>query len=259
MRMLKTFLLSAVVGLGLASGAAQASEGHGGAPKLPDHQFQHDSVFGPIDKAAAQRGFEVYKQVCSNCHSLSLLSIRHLAGIGYDEAKIKEIAASYVVKDGPNDQGEMFDRPGLPSDRFPKPFPNTKAAAAANNGALPPDLSLIAKARHDGEHYIYALLTGFSDAPADFKLTDGMFYNPYFPGHQIKMPPPLSEGAVTYEDKTKATVEQMAHDVSTFLTYAAEPMLDARRQLGMKVLMFFVVFGILMYATKRHLWRNVSH
>ncbi|MBI1206725.1 MAG: cytochrome c1 [Azospirillum sp.] len=254
MRALNKVILTAGLVLAL-SGHAQANEG----VALPQHDWSHTGVFGTIDKAAAQRGFQVFKEVCSACHSARLIRIRELKGIGFSDADLKAIAAGYQVADGPNDQGEMFQRPGLPSDVFPKPFPNDNAARAANNGALPPDLSVIAKARKGGEDYIAALLTGYTEAPADFKLNEGMSYNKYFTGHQIAMPQVVNDDGVTYSDGTKATKDQIAYDVATFLTFVAEPSMDQRKQTGMKVILFLIVLSGLLYATKRHLWRNVEH
>jgi ubiquinol-cytochrome c reductase cytochrome c1 subunit len=253
MRALKTAILSAALALGLA-GAAQASEG----VHIEKQSWPHSGVFGTIDKAAAQRGFQIYKEVCSACHSMHLVPIRTLAGIGFKDDELKALAAGYEVQAGPNDAGEMFMRPGLPADRFPSPFPNPQAARAANNGALPPDLSLIAKARVGGEDYIYAFLTGFEDTPpAGVNLMPGMNYNKAFPGHQVGMPNILQPDGVTYADGTKATVEQEAHDVATFLTFVAEPHLDERKQMGVKVILFLLVLAGLMYASKRKLWSTL--
>ncbi len=252
MRALKTAILSAAFALGLA-GAAQASE----AVHIPQQSWAHSGVFGTIDKASAQRGFQVYKEVCSACHSMRLVPIRTLAGIGFKEDELKALAASYEVQAGPNDAGEMFMRPGTPADRFPSPFPNDNAARAANNGALPPDLSLLAKARVGGEDYLYAFLTGFEEPPEGVNLMPGMNYNKYFPGHQVGMPNIVQPDGVSYADGTKATVEQQAKDVSVFLTFAAEPHLDARKQMGVKVILFLIVLAGLMYATKRKLWSTL--
>jgi len=252
MRALKTAILSAAFALGLA-GAAQASE----EVHIPEQSWPHSGVFGTIDKASAQRGFQVYKEVCSACHSMRLVPIRTLAGIGFKEDELKALAAGYEVQAGPNDAGEMFMRPGTPADRFPSPFPNDNAARAANNGALPPDLSLIAKARKGGEDYLYAFLTGFEEPPEGVTLMPGMNYNKVFPGHQVGMPNILQPDGVSYADGTKATPEQQAKDVATFLTFAAEPHLDARKQMGVKVILFLIVMAGLMYATKRKLWSTL--
>ena len=224
---------------------------------LPLQQWSFDGVFGSYDRASAQRGFQVYKEVCSVCHPVKHLYFRNLTEIGYSEDEVKAIAAGYQVTDGPNDQGQMFQRPGRPSDPIPGPFPNDQAARAANNGALPPDQSLIVKARPGGPDYIYGILTGYKEPPAGFKLLDGMNYNEYFPGHQIAMPPPLSDNAVTFTDGTPATVPQVAHDVTTFLTWAAEPNLDDRHRTGFKVIMFLIVAAGVFYAAKRKIWAPI--
>jgi ubiquinol-cytochrome c reductase cytochrome c1 subunit len=226
-------------------------------PPLPPQEWSFEGVFGTYDLASAQRGFQVYKEICSACHPVKHLYFRDLASIGYDADEIKAIAATYQVTDGPNDQGQMYQRPGRPSDPIPGPFPNDQAARAANNGALPPDQSLIVKARHDGSDYVYGILTGYKEPPAGFKLLNGMNYNEYFPGHQIAMPPPLSDNAVTFADGVPATVPQMAHDVVTFLTWASEPNLDDRHRTGFKVIGFLVVAAIMFYAAKRKIWAPV--
>jgi len=224
----------------------------------PPGGWPQAGVFGTFDRASLQRGFQVYKQVCSTCHSLKLLSYRDLSALGFNEAEVKALAADATVNDGPNDNGDMFDRPGRPSDPFVKPFPNDQAARAANHGALPPDLSLIIKARHGFEDYVYSLLTGFGKpVPAGETIAKGMYYNPYFPGHQIAMPPPLSDNVVTYADGTNATVQQEAKDVVEFLTWAAEPKLEARKRMGVKVVMFLIVFAFVMYGVKRRVWSKL--
>ncbi|WP_448191428.1 cytochrome c1 [Azospirillum sp. sgz301742] len=252
MRALKTAILSAALALGL-SAPALASEG----AHIPQQSWSHSGVFGTIDKAAAQRGFQIYKEICAACHSMRLVPIRTLAGIGFKEDELKALAATYEVQAGPNDNGEMFQRPGIPADRFPSPFPNDNAARASNNGALPPDLSLIAKARKGGENYVYAFLTGFEEAPEGVNLMPGMNYNKVFPGHQVGMPNILMPDGVQYADGTKATVEQEAKDVATFLTFVAEPKMDERKQMGVKVILFLLVFAGLMYATKRQMWAKL--
>jgi ubiquinol-cytochrome c reductase cytochrome c1 subunit len=224
----------------------------------PPNGWPQAGVFGTFDRASLQRGFQVYKQVCSTCHSLKLLSYRDLSALGFNEAEVKALAADATVHDGPNDNGDMFDRPGRPSDHFAKPFPNDQAARAANGGALPPDLSLIVKARHGFEDYIYSILTGFGQTPPPGEtIAKGMWYNPYFPGHQIAMPPPLSDNVVTYADGTQATVKQEAADVVQFLAWAAEPKLEARKQTGVKVVLFLVIFAFVMYGVKRRIWSKL--
>lgn len=218
-----------------------------------------EGLFGSFDRQSAQRGFQVYKEVCAACHSMHQLSYRNLKDLGFSDAEVKEIAKSYSVKnDTPNDQGEMYDRPGLPSDKFVKPFPNEEAARAANGGANPPDLSLIVKAREDGANYVYSLLTGYKEAPSDFKMTPTGHYNPYFPGAQLAMPPPLSDGQVQYSDGTHSSVDQMARDVVIFLQWAAEPEMEHRKSMGLKAMMFLVVFTIVFYIAKRRIWARIE-
>ncbi len=217
-----------------------------------------EGIFGTFDRQAAQRGAQVYLEVCSTCHSNHNLYYRNLKDIGFSEAEIKQLAQKYTVKDGPNAEGEMFDRPALPSDRFVSPYPNEEAARAANNGAYPVDLSLIIKARQDGPNYVFWLLSGYQDAPADVKLMPGLYYNPYFEGGQIAMPPPLTEGQVTFSDGTPATVEQMAKDVVVFLQWAAEPEMEHRKSMGLKVMIFLLVFTVFFYTAKKKIWKNIS-
>ncbi|WP_456306500.1 cytochrome c1 [Paracraurococcus ruber] len=257
LRILKAVAVAAglLAGAGLAAPDARAA---GEAIHLPDTRFSFEGIFGHFDRASAQRGFQVYKEVCSNCHSMRLLSYRNLRDLGLSDAEVRAIAASYQVQDGPNDEGQMFERPARPSDRFRSPFANEKAARAANNGALPPDLSVIVKAREGGADYIHALLMGYEDPPAGMTLMPGMNYNKYFAGHQIAMAAPLSsEGQVEYADGTKATVDQMVTDVATFLAWAAEPELEQRKALGVKMVIFFTVLGGLAYAVKRKIWADV--
>lgn len=234
--------------------SAQAAEG-GQVPA--EQHWPHAGIFGTYDKAALQRGFQVYKQVCSSCHAMHLMSYRNLEALGYNEDEIKAIAAEYTVMDGPNDDGEMYERAARPADRFKSPFANDKAARAANGGALPPDLSLVVKARAHGEDYIFSLLTGYGQAPADAELMAGMNWNPYFPGKQIAMAPPLVEGAVTYDDGTVASVEQMARDVTQFLAFAAEPHMEERKGMGIKVILFMLAFAGFLYAGKKQIWAKV--
>jgi len=239
---------------GLA-GAPRAEE----AASPPHREWSFNGVFGTYDRAALQRGFQVYKEVCAACHPVKHLFFRDLEEIGYSEDQVKGIAAQLQVTDGPNDQGEMFDRPGRPSDPIPGPFKNDQAARAANNGALPPDLSLITKAREGGADYIYAIPTGYKDPPAGVKMNPNMYYNEYFAGHQIAMPPPLNPDQVKYADGTPATVAQMAHDVVSFLSWAAEPNLEERHRMGFKVILFLLVATGVFYAAKRKIWARIGH
>ncbi len=224
---------------------------------LPEGHWSFQGVFGTFDRAAARRGFQVYKEVCSACHSMNLLHYRNLEAIGFTEDEAKAIAASFQVPGDPDDNGEIQDRPAKLSDAFKAPFPNPQAARAANNGALPPDLSVIVKARKGGADYIHAILTGYGEPPADVKLQEGMNYNKYFPGHQIAMPQPLSDNSVTYADGTPATLDQEARDLATFLAWAAEPELEERHFMGIKTILFLIVFSAMLYALKRKVWAEV--
>lgn len=227
--------------------------------KAPPHQdWSFNGPFGTFDRGALQRGFQVYKQVCAACHSMDYLSYRNLTALGYSEGQIKTIAAEYTVIDGPNDEGDMFERPGKPSDKFVNPYPNEKAARYANNGALPPDMSLIAKARMGGADYIYALLTGYEDPPEGVELGAGQHWNKYMAGNKIAMAAPLSDGMIAYEDGSPETMEQYSKDISHFLMWAAEPHMEVRKQTGIKVVLFLIVFAGIMYAVKRKIWADVK-
>jgi ubiquinol-cytochrome c reductase cytochrome c1 subunit len=285
-------ILSAVAAAGLivcgATGIATAAEEGGHSEAEPTHfpilnpveeNWSFAGPFGTYDRAQLQRGLKVYKEVCSACHSMDLVAFRTLAELGYSEAQVKAFAAEYTVQDGPNADGEMFDRPGIPSDYFPSPFPNEAAAAVANNGAAPPDFSLIAKARgvtrgfptfvfdiftqyaEGGPDYIHALLTGYDhEPPAGMQIPEGTYYNPYFiGGKSLSMAPPLSDDQVTYDDGTPQTVDQYSRDVAAFLMWAAEPHLEARKKTGFSVMVFLVLFAGLVYLTKRKVWSKVAH
>ena len=313
---------AAALTVALAPSGARAAEG--ATPIKHDWSFQ--GIFGTYDRAALQRGYKVYKNVCSACHSLNLIHYRNLTALGFSEAQVKALAAEAEIQDGPNDDGEMYTRKRRPADPLPPPFPNEKAAAAANGGKAPPDLSLITKARAGGgdsvlrvslknplgftvgSDYVYAILTGYKDhAPkealaevfaiknkelmdkykndmetyeeavkhgmkatkpempkpvttiAGLGLPETAHFNAYFPGFNIAMPEPLSDGAVEFDDGTKATVEQMAHDVATFLTWTAEPNLEARKRLGVKVILFLLILTGMLYALKRRIWSDIEH
>ena len=258
-------LFALAVTLGFAGGALAAG-GDAHEAKHPAKQvWSWEGPFGHFDRQQLQRGYQVYKEVCAACHAMHLVSFRNLAQPGgpeFSEAQMKAIAASFQVK-AIDDKGEEIQRPGIPADRFPSPFPNELAARAANNNAYPADLSVIIKARHDGANYVYALLTGYSDAPSDFQLLPGLSYNAYFPGHQIAMPSPLtSDGQVTYAPDAgnpEATKSQMAKDVVAFLTWAAEPKMEERKSMGVKVIFFLVLLSALLYLAYRRLWRDVDH
>jgi len=248
----------ALSALALAAAAVAAgSEAH------PPHKHWHfQGPFGTYDRAAAQRGFQVYKEVCAACHSLSLVAYRNLMDLGLSENAVKAIAAEVQIPDL-SDDGQPIERPGRPSDRFKKPFPNELAAAAANGGKAPPDLSLIVKAREGGADYIYAILTGYVPfdklTPAQIKdtgVTKDDNYNKYFPGHRIAMPPPLADDKVTYVDGTKATLDQEASDVVEFLAWASEPHLEDRNRTGVRVILFLLAMAGLMYAVKRQVWSD---
>lgn len=248
----KTFL--GVCVLGVIGSAAMAATG-ALSPKQVHWPFE--GMTGTFDRQAAQRGFQVYREVCAACHGMDLVAFRNLTAIGFSEAEVKQIASEYSVVDGPDAEGEMYERPGLPSDRFPAPYANENAARAVNNGAFPPDLSLIVKARPDGANHTYSILTGYEAPPADFELGAGMSYNPYFPGFQIAMPPPLFSGAVSYEDGTEATIDQMARDVVVFLQWAAEPEMEQRKRMGLKVLIFLAIMTVLFAMAKKRIWKTV--
>ena len=223
----------------------------------PQLNWSFSSVFGTFDRAAQQRGLQVYKEVCSGCHGLRLLAYRNLKAIGYNDDEIKAFAAENSVN-SLNDDGEEVERPARPSDKFVSPYPNEQAARAANGGAYPPDLSLIVKARPDGANYLHALLTGYVDAPADKKVPDGMYYNKYYSGNLIGMPQPLYADGVEYADGTKATPDQMAKDVTAFLAWASEPELEKRKSLGVTVMLFLLLLTILSYLAMKQIWAPIK-
>lgn len=247
-----TIAVAALLAVSVVSASADDE-----TPTPPSLSWSFDGPFGTFDRAALQRGFQVYKEVCSNCHSMKYVTYGDLTALGYTEAQVKAIAAGVKVQDGPNKAGDMFERPGIPSDHFKAPFANEEAARANFGGALPPDFSLIAKARKYGPNYIVAILTGFRDPPAGVKVPTAHYYNTYFPNHMIAMPPPLTDGAVTYADGTKPTVHQMARDVATFLVWASDPNLEQRHRLGFKVIAFLVVLAGIFYFAKRRIWADV--
>lgn len=279
--MMKRTLLIAAAVLGFSAPAFASGE----TPVPPAQKWTFAGPFGTFDRAQLQRGFKVYREVCASCHGLTYVAFRNLAEEGgpeFSEVQVKALAAEYKIQDGPNDAGDMFERPGRPADRFPAPFPNENAAAAANGGKAPPDLSLMPKARtyergfpwfitdafrqysENGADYLVALLTGYEEAPAGFQVPAGGHYNHYFPGHVVAMPKPLSDGQVEYpkneagQPQAPETVAQYAKDVTAFLTWTAEPHLEARKRLGFQVMLFLLVLSGLFYFTKKKVWAKVG-
>lgn len=245
--------LAAVAGL---SGAALASAG---ADKHPmEMEWEFSGPFGKFDLASTQRGWQVYKQVCSNCHALKYFHFRNLSEIGYEENMIKAFAAEYTVAGDIDDAGDPTERAGRPEDAFPSPFANENAARASNGGALPPDLSLIIKARHDGANYVFSLLNGYEDAPAGHEIPAGKHYNAYFKGGAIAMAAPLSDGVLEYEDGTPATQEQMAKDVVNFLTFVGDPHMQTRHQLGVAIVLFLAFWAAVLFLSMKRLWKPVK-
>ena len=238
----------------LLAGPALAA---GGDVALTKRDWSFNGPFGTFDKAAMQRGFQVYREVCAGCHSMQYIAFRNFADLGYNEAEIKAIAAEYDVEDGPNDEGEMFTRPGIPADRMPSPYPNDNAARAGNGGALPPDLSLIAKARANGPDYLYSLLVGYKEAPASMNVPDGMYYNDAYSGNLIAMPQPLYGDDVTYADGSDTSIEGSAADLTQFLMWAAEPKMEARKRIGVAVVFFLSIFVVLSVMAKRRVWADL--
>jgi ubiquinol-cytochrome c reductase cytochrome c1 subunit len=253
MRAAKPLLALAALAMLAAAAPALAQE-----EALPSQSWSFSGPFGTFDRAAAQRGLQVYLQVCSNCHSLKEGYYRDLGGIGLSADDQKAIAAGVQVPTIADD-GQPAERPATPADHFRSPYPNEKAARAALNGALPPDLSVITKARAGGADYVWALMNGYGDPPPGVKIGDGLYYNKYFPGHQIAMPQPLRDDTVTYADGTKATIAQEAHDVATFLAYESNTEMEQRKRIGVKVVLFLVLLTGLTYAVKRKVWADVHH
>jgi len=249
------FALAAGLAVATINGSAHAS---GEKIHLEKQDWSFDGIFGTYDRAALKRGYQIYSEVCVSCHSLNYVAYRNLMDIGFAEATVKEIAAEFEVEDGPNDDGEMYLRPARPSDRFVAPYANEKASRAANNGAYPPDLSLMAKARKGGPDYLFGLLTRYhEEAPEGHELADGMSYNEVFSGHQIAMAPPLSDDMVEYEDGTPATLVQHAKDISTFLAWTASPEAEERKRLGIKVMLFLFVWTGMLIALKKKIWAKL--
>ncbi|OYW60046.1 MAG: cytochrome c1 [Rhizobiales bacterium 17-65-6] len=273
----RSSLFGALAAAVVAFTPALAAEG-GDRPHRESWSFA--GPFGTYDQAQLQRGFKVFREVCASCHSANFLYFRNLAqpgGPGFSEAQAKVVAGEYQVTDGPNDQGEMYQRPGRLSDHWPAPFPNEQAARVANGGAYPPDFSVLAKARsyyvgfpgfitdafiqyqEHGVDYIHALLLGYVEPPAGVTVQPGLHYNTYFPGHQIAMPKPISDGQVEYTDGTPQTVDQYSRDVTAFMMWLAEPHLDTRKRMGFQVFIFLIVLSGLLYFTKKKVWKDVAH
>jgi ubiquinol-cytochrome c reductase cytochrome c1 subunit len=282
--MLRKGLILAALGLAFIAGSAQAASHHPLEPKEIDWSF--DGPFGRFDKAQLQRGYKVYREVCSACHSMNLMYFRNLGQAGgpfydpkypnpNDNPYVKALAKDIQVKDIDSETGDQIQRPAMPADHFPAPFPNEPAARASNGGALPPDLSVIAKAREGGPTYIHGLLAGFREPPPGLTVPDGKHYNPYFagdvssfwngphdkvpPGGFISMAPPLTDNKVTFDDGTKSTVDQEAKDVAAFLMWAAEPKMEERKRFGFGAMIYLLIFTGLLYASYRRIWRNVAH
>ncbi len=274
MSFIKSFSAAAAIAAAVSSGALAAE----GQKPAHDISFSFEGPFGHFDRAQLQRGYKVYKEVCASCHAMHLVAFRNLSQPGgpeFSAEQVKALAATFTVQDGPNADGEMFERPGLPSDRFPSPFANSAAAAAANGGAPPPDLSLITKARAGwygtvnqffngigGPEYVYSVLTGYEEVPADLhgEAVEGAYYNPYFAsGPWIKMPPPLSDGQVEFDDGAPNTVEDMSRDVAAFLMWAAEPKMEERKSMGFSVVIYLAILTVLLYLVKQRIWARVDH
>lgn len=285
-RFLASALAAALLAGALGLSSARAEDAHA-TPQPPRQKWSFAGVFGRFDDAQLQRGFQVYKEVCSSCHSMKLVKFRNLAeegGPGYSKKQVEALAATYQIKDGPNDSGEMFERPGRPADAFPPPFANDQAAAAANGGKAPPDFSVLAKARtfergfpwfvldvlpvtgysEQGVDYIHALLMGYADAPHGKEIPEGTHYNTYFPGNLIAMPKPISDGQVSYPKDDKGqpvvpeTIDQYGKDVAAFMAWAAEPHMEARKMLGFRVILFLIVLSGLLYYVKKKIWADVG-
>jgi ubiquinol-cytochrome c reductase cytochrome c1 subunit len=280
-------LLASIVPLAMAAvigtGPAIAAEHENATPHYPiNHLREVDwsfaGPFGTFDRGQLQRGLKVYVETCSACHSMNLVPFRSLVALGYSEDQVKTLAAEYEVEDGPNDEGDMFTRAAIPADYFPSPFPNDAAAAASNNGAVPPDFSLLAKARYaergfpqfvfdiftgyneSGPNYIYSLLTGYQEAPAGVEVPENAHFNPYFlAGSALAMAPPLSDGQITYDDGSPETLDQYSKDVAAFMMWAAEPHMEERKRTGFMVMVFLLIFSSLMYLTKKAIYANKDH
>jgi len=226
---------------------------------LKKQSWTFSGLFGRYDTSSLQRGLQIYQEVCSTCHGLKRLRFRELEAIGFTNEQIKEYASTFEIQDGPNDQGEMYTRPGNPEDTFISPYKNEQEARAAFNGSYPPDLSLIIKARKKGPDYTYSLLTGYVDPPNDLNLSDGLYYNPYIEGKVIAMPPPLYDAVIQYIDGTNPNLHQLTYDIVSFLNWVAEPELEARKSLGLKVIIFLIILTSLFYVTMKNIWSRINN
>lgn len=251
------FAAAAITLIGFAPAITQAA----GEVVLEEQEWSFDGPFGRFDRQQLQRGFQVYREICSSCHGLDYIAFRNLQEIGYSEDQTKVLASEYTIEECCDDQGDIFDRPAIPADYYPNPYPNEQFARASNNGALPPDLSLMTKARPGGPDYMYNLIIGYEEPPAEMaeEMMDGMYYNTVFEGNQIAMAQQLFDDLIEYSDGTPATSDQMARDVSAFLHWAAEPKLEVRKQTGVRVLLFTFIFTVLAYFLKRRIWADVEH
>jgi len=256
-RIILTIFISIITTLSFAD----SQHSHGANTDYLKADWSFKGIFGTFDRASLQRGYQVYQEVCAGCHSMQHLSYRNLSEKGGPEFSVEEakaIAAQFEIKDGPNSDGEMFMRTARLSDKFAKPYPNVEASTAANGGAYPPDMSVLVKARSGGADYIYSLLLGYEEAPADYELDDGVYYNKYMAGNKIKMSAPLMEGIVEYSDGTQATTTQMAKDVTAFLAWAAEPHLESQHRMGFKVIIYVIILLTLVYMSKQKVWSRFS-
>jgi len=256
-RIILTIFISIITTLSFAD----SQHSHGANTDYLKADWSFKGIFGTFDRASLQRGYQVYQEVCAGCHSMQHLSYRNLSEKGGPEFSVEEakaIAAQFEIEDGPNSDGEMFMRTARLSDKFAKPYPNVEASTAANGGAYPPDMSVLVKARSGGADYIYSLLLGYEEAPADYELDDGVYYNKYMAGNKIKMSAPLMEGIVEYSDGTQATTTQMAKDVTAFLAWAAEPHLESQHRMGFKVIIYVIILLTLVYMSKQKVWSRFS-
>jgi ubiquinol-cytochrome c reductase cytochrome c1 subunit len=253
--MRKLSVLSLAAAFAISASVAFAA-GEGGTITKRDWSFS--GPFGSFDQASLQRGFQVYREICASCHGLKYIAFRNLADLGYNKGEIEAIAAEYEIMDGPNDEGEMFLRPGIPADRFPEPFANENEARAANSGAYPPDLTLMVKARPDGANYLYSLLTAYKDAPPEINVPDSMHYNEIYSGYMIAMPQPFYGDDVTYADGSDASVEALSADITAFLAWTSEPELESRKRIGIVVMIFLIVMCYMSYGAMRYVWSDVK-